>query len=441
MNKNINNDFYEKVYKQISKNNIKNNNKNNNIKIPKKMNFIPFSHSHSISKNKFKNNNINNNNNNKNIIIQYNGNDINGLDYNDIKKIYDFNPQYKTVGNYCSNSNSNFYSNNNKNKFYSSQSNFNKYINNNKHSSYRNKNYSSKHFHSKSTNIFNNNNKNNSSKNKNKTNRFSKYDINNLYYIMNKEYSKVQFNDSDFLTRMKNYSSKKLLRERTINELVNKNKPKLSENEVLRVFNHLIEDTNIRNEKKLNAVDSDDLLMEQIKQDINYNKKLFNNKNKNNNLSEIDEKINYNCWDEVYKKRFLDKYIKSKNNIKKLKLEQEKLKKEKENEILNEMKKYNRPKSGVKRDINSIVKRLYYNQIDKQKVNKLKNEMNWKSNDNFKVKKNNKYNFDEDYYNFNDNNNNNKNNNEDIQNNKNSNHTNESEKIFENFFLQNNNKK
>ena len=103
------------------------------------------------------------------------------------------------------------------------------------------------------------------------------------------------------------------------------------------------------------------------------------------------------------------------------------------------MKKYNRPKSGVKKDINSIVKRLYYNQIDKQKVNKLKNEMNWKNNDNFKIKKNNKYNFDEDYYNnnnFNSNNNNFKNNlNEDIQNIKNSTHTNESEKIFENFFL------
>ena len=426
MNKNYNNDFYEKVYKQISKNNNNNNNnKINNKKNPKKMNFIPFSHSHSISKNKFKNNN----NNNKNIIIQYNGNDINGLDYNDIKRIYDFNPQYKTVGNY-SNSNSNFNSIN-KNKFYSSHSNFNKYINN-KNSSKRNKNFSSKHFHSKSTNIFNNKNKN-----KNKTNRFSKYDINNLYYIMNKEYSKVQFNDSDFLTRMKNYSSKKLLRERTINELVNKNKPKISENESLRVFNHLIEDTNIRNEKKLNAIDSDDLLMEQIKQDMNYNKKLFHNKKKNNNLSEIDEKINYNCWDEVYKKRFLDKYIKSKNNIKKLKLEQEKLKKEKEDEILNEMKKYNRPKSGVKKDINSIVKRLYYNQIDKQKVNKLKNEMNWNNNDNFKVKKNNKYNFDEDY--INNNNNNKYYSNEDIQNIKN-NHTNESEKIFENFFLQNNNK-
>ena len=255
---------------------------------------------------------------------------------------------------------------------------------------------------------------------------------------MNKEYSKVQFNDADFLTRMKNYSSKKLLRERTINELVNKNKPKISENEVLRVFNHLIEDTNIRNEKKLNAIDSDDLIMEQIKQDMKYNKKLLHHK-KNNNLSEINENINYNNWDEVYKKRFLDKYLKSKNNIKKLKLEQEKLKKEKENEILNEMKKYNRPKSGVKKDINSIVKRLYYNQIDKQKVNKLKNEMNWKNNDNFKIKKNNKYNFDEDYYNnnnFNSNNNNFKNNlNEDIQNIKNSNHTNESEKIFENFFL------
>ena len=427
---NFNNDFYEKVYKQIKNSNNKNKNNNNNNKNPKKMNFISFSHSHSISKNKFKNNN-NNNNNNNNIVIQYNGNDINGLDNNDIKKIYDFNPQYKTTGNYYSNSNSNFYSTKN-NKFNSSQSNFKNYI---KNYTNRNKNYSTKHFHSKSTNIYNNKNKN---KNKNKSNRFSKYDINNLYYKMNKEYSKVQFNDADFLTRMKNYSSKKLLRESTINELVNKNKPKISENEVLRVFNHLIEDTNIRNEKKLNAIDSDDLLMEQIKQDVKYNKKLFHNNKKNNNLSEINENINYNNWDEVYKKRFLDKYIKSKNNIKKLKLEQEKLKKDKENEILNEMKKYNRPKSGVKKDINSIVKRLYYNQIDKQKVNKLKNEMNWKNNDNFKIKKNNKYNFDEDYYNNNNNNifNNNNNLNEDIQNNnKNSNHTNESEKIFENFFL------
>ena len=50
---------------------------------------------------------------------------------------------------------------------------------------------------------------------------------------------------------MNNYATKRNLRDDKINEILNENKPKISKENLLKIFNRLIEDSNRRNEANL----------------------------------------------------------------------------------------------------------------------------------------------------------------------------------------------
>ena len=73
-------------------------------------------------------------------------------------------------------------------------------------------------------------------------NRYNKYNISDILYQIDKTYSKINFNDKDFITRMNNYATKRNLRDDKINEILNDNKPKISKENLLKIFNRLIED-------------------------------------------------------------------------------------------------------------------------------------------------------------------------------------------------------
>ncbi len=88
--------------------------------------------------------------------------------------------------------------------------------------------------------------KNNYSKYKNK---YEKYDKINLAYELYHEYQKINFNKESipFLERMELYSIKKFLREYKLEELIQMQTPKISEEQIINTFNRLIEDSNRRN--------------------------------------------------------------------------------------------------------------------------------------------------------------------------------------------------
>ena len=75
--------------------------------------------------------------------------------------------------------------------------------------------------------------------------KFAKYDIAQLRYELNKDYSNIHPDkDNGFLQRMQFDSLKRKNKQDKINELVEKNKYKINEEEREKVFNRLMEDAN-----------------------------------------------------------------------------------------------------------------------------------------------------------------------------------------------------
>ena len=193
-------------------------------------------------------------------------------------------------------------------------------------------------------------------------NRYNIYNISDILYKIEKTYSKINFNDKDFITRMNNYSTKRNLRDDKINEILKENKPKTTKQNLLKIFNRLIDDSNRRNEanskieilKKKNIIFND------------YSNKL--NKNKS---------VSPERWKKIYDERFKYKFEKYNNNRKKKKLELELKKKKDEEDELIEMKKYSSSIVLSKDYLDEFNKRLYYEPISKIKLSSL---------DNFKLK-------------------------------------------------------
>ena len=68
--------------------------------------------------------------------------------------------------------------------------------------------------------------------------KYNKYNTQELIYQIENEYSKMQFNnENDFIKRMENYTSKKILQEKKVNEILNKQIPKIEEKKLIETFN------------------------------------------------------------------------------------------------------------------------------------------------------------------------------------------------------------
>jgi hypothetical protein len=186
-------------------------------------------------------------------------------------------------------------------------------------------------------------------------NKYGKYNTLEQTYKIANEYSKMEFYDKDFLQRMDNYSSKKRLQEAKIKELLNKQKPTLPEEKLIKTFNRLIEDSNRRNEEKIkkSKITSDDILMNDIEKHFKKSK------------SHKQIKTNKQ-WSQIYDERFKEKLNIYKNNLKIKKKESELKNKIKEEKELNEMKKYNKKVIMTQEQINKLNFRLYYKPISKQ---------------------------------------------------------------------------
>ena len=192
-------------------------------------------------------------------------------------------------------------------------------------------------------------------------NKYNKYNTQELIYQIENEYSKIQFNnENDFIKRMENYTSKKILQEKKVNEILNKQKPKINEKKLVETFNRLIEDSNRRNEERIkkSKITSDDIIMNDIEENLKKSK----------SHKQI---ITKKYWDQIYEKRFKEKLNYYKNNLNKKKKECLLKNKIKEENELNEMKKYNKKVIMTQEQINKLNFRLYYKPISKRFISNI----------------------------------------------------------------------
>ena len=191
----------------------------------------------------------------------------------------------------------------------------------------------------------------------NNSNKYSKYNDELKRYYFNKEFSNLHINiEEKFLERMKFDIYRRQIKEKKIDDFVNKNKVKIKEENKLKTFNHLIEDAQRRLKAQSNA--------ENLKLQLS------------NNLISKDElkKYNENEWMNIYQQRFqyfLDK-VKRKNIETKKYLDEEK--KKKEDEIL----KYIPNKKASIEHIIEVSEKMYEegkkrNIKNKEKIEKLNN--------------------------------------------------------------------
>ena len=122
------------------------------------------------------------------------------------------------------------------------------------------------------------------------------------------------------------------------NLLLEREKKIKSEHEIIEGFNRLIDDANRRFEARERA--------EHLMKEVISSSKKDNNK-----------KYNSSDWKNIYEKRFLNYENKHKDKINKAHLEKENKKKKKENDIINEMKSFNKKVS--KNQANIIFNSLY----------------------------------------------------------------------------------
>ena len=109
--------------------------------------------------------------------------------------------------------------------------------------------------------------------------KFEKYNKGKMAYDVYHDYQKLNFDDNNnFLERMELYSLKKEYKEKTINDYIRKNSPKISNTKKNRVFDILINDVKIRKQKK----------ERQEKEELNFFK--FNNSKNNLKTKKVNEK-------------------------------------------------------------------------------------------------------------------------------------------------------
>ena len=188
--------------------------------------------------------------------------------------------------------------------------------------------------------------------------RYNKYNISEILYNIDKTYSKINFNDKDFMTRMDNYTSKRNLRREKINEILEKKIPKTSKKNLLLVLNRLIDDSNRRIEanKKVEIFKKDNKIKDDYSEELSKNKSVSSEK-----------------WKKIYEERFKSKLNQYNDDKIKMKLDSEQKKKKNEEEELSQMKKYGKSIIFSEEILNEYNQRLYYYPITKKKLTCLEN--------------------------------------------------------------------
>lgn len=169
-------------------------------------------------------------------------------------------------------------------------------------------------------------------------NKYECHNIEKLKYDLTKDYNQLHVNkDENFMERMKFDIYKRQIREERINNLIEKNKIKIDEENRIKAFNRLIEDANRRFEVKENL----EIRKNKLKDDVDDNI--------------IVKKYNEYEWKEIYNNRFInfEKYVN--NKIKLLKDKKIQLEKKIEDEEINKCK----SQKCSKKQIEDISTRLY----------------------------------------------------------------------------------
>ncbi len=164
-------------------------------------------------------------------------------------------------------------------------------------------------------------------------NKFEKYNTENLMYEALKSYSQCKPVQTNFLDRMQFYAIKKQTEDEILTFMVEKSKPKMKEKERIKVFNHLIDDSNRRIENYYNI------------------QKSQNKKNK----SKL--KFNETEFLQKYQKNIIDKLREKEQQLQLLRKAKLQSEKEKEELIVQDMKR--RVKKAPKEKIDEISNRLY----------------------------------------------------------------------------------
>ena len=179
-----------------------------------------------------------------------------------------------------------------------------------------------------------------------KTNRYEQYNTEQLAYKAYNKYSKCRPKDANFLDRMKFYAIKNQTKSDAVNIIVEKSKKKISEKEKILTFNRLIEDSNRRAEVKnrINLIHSNkDVATE-----------MFDNKN--NMIHQPKKKFDKDKWEKRYKSQ-IQKVNERQRSCDLLRKQKEEEQKMKEDQEVEQMKKYRRTAS--KEQISMISERLY----------------------------------------------------------------------------------
>ena len=174
---------------------------------------------------------------------------------------------------------------------------------------------------------------------------FSKYDIQSVEYNINKNLCKSTNFQGSFLSRMQLDIKKRQSKEKNRNKILEKMKPKISEEKRIKCFNRLIRDCNKRNK---------------IKENIENQNEFFSS-----GISP--PKISKKKWDIIYENRFFKYQERIDNNLKEKIIENEKMLKQKEDEICDLINSYT--KKVNKKELDKIIKRLY-SDSQKKKLNK-----------------------------------------------------------------------
>ena len=205
----------------------------------------------------------------------------------------------------------------------------------------------------------------------NNGNKYSKYNDELKRYYFSKEFSNLHINTEEkFLERMKFDIYKRQIKEKKLDDFINKNKVKIKEEKKVKTFNHLIEDAH----RRLKAQTHADNLNLQLSNDFISKDEL--------------KKYNENEWDYIYQQRFqnfLDKVKRKNIEIRKY-YDEEKKKKEEEilKSIPNKKASIEHIKEVSKKMYEDGKKRHIKNQEKIEKLNNLKiNDINIKN----KIKK------------------------------------------------------
>jgi hypothetical protein len=149
---------------------------------------------------------------------------------------------------------------------------------------------------------------------------------------------------------MEFYTIKKQTKNEILNYLVNQSKPKIKESERIKVFNHLIEDSNRRTENYYKN--------EELKNKKKISKKKFNERE----------------FLLKYKREVIDKLKEKERNLQLLRKAKLKEEREKEELIIKEMR--NRTQRASKKKIEEIFKRLYAEAVSFNARKEIRNSFN-----------------------------------------------------------------